>query len=173
MSKNQYSNNPSKNHNINGMIDDYGFPGGRHGEHQEQRRDQGRRPRKDTRKQEAQEKQHEMHQMKRETEDILAQLEKQIDEDASNIGLVIAGLFKTLTLAHSVLPSMDLTTDLFHINVDMASISVNVFNPACLNCPDCSECNGEDESFFDDDFDDGFDDYDEDDDEEDSYEFDD
>ena len=137
------------------------------GNNHEQRRDQHRRPRKETGKHDAHEKQR-VKQQRMKQEDILTELEKQIDEDASNIGLVIAGLFKTLTLAHSVLPSMDLTTDLFHINVDMASISVNVFNPACLHCPDCSECNGEDESFFDDDFDEVFDD-----DEDDSYEFDD
>ena len=139
------------------------------GNNHEQRRDQHRSPRKETGKHDAHEKQR-VKQQRMKQEDILTELEKQIDEDASNIGLVIAGLFKTLTLAHRVLPSMDLTTDLFHINVDMASISVNVFNPACLNCPDCSECDGEDKSFFDDDFDDDFDD-EEDDDEEASYEF--
>lgn len=138
------------------------------GNNHEPRRDQHRRPRKETEKHDAHEKQRVKQQMNHQTEDILAQLEKQIDEDASNIGLVIAGLFKTLTMAHSVLPSMDLTTDMFHINVDMASISVNVFDPACLNCPGLHECSGEGESFFDDRFDD-----DEDDDEEGGYEFDD
>lgn len=60
----------------------------RHGHRQAQRRSQ-----KESRKQEPQEKQRSMKQ-----EDILDQLEKQIDEDASNVGLVISHRSSKLSL---------------------------------------------------------------------------
>lgn len=134
------------------------YPGSHTGNRHEQHQHPIRQ--KDRERQETQEK----HQMKRETEDILTQLEKEIDEDASNIGLVVACLFKTLTMAHSALPCMDLETDLFHIVVDEASISVIVFDPECVKRHGFPECGREGGNDFDEDFDD-FDD------EEDGYEF--
>ena len=135
----------------------------RHGHRQAQRRSQ-----QESRKQDPQEKQRSMKQ-----EDILDQLEKQIDEDASNVGLVIAQIFKTLVVAHGALPAMDLKTDLFHVVVNEACISVDIFDPDCVKCPAFQECCGENDSGddrfggsgfwgdFDDDDSDEYDEYDE------------
>lgn len=99
-------------------------------------------------------------------EDILTELEKQIDEDASNIGLVIASVFKTLAVAHGALPCMDLKTDLFHLVVNEACISVNVFDPECVKCVGFPDCLDEEDSNYDD-----YDDSDDFDEEDEEYEF--
>ena len=68
---------------------------------------------------------------------------------------------------------MDLKTDLFHVVVNEACISVDVFDPDCVKCPAFQECCGENDSGddlfggsgfwgdFDDDDSDEYDEYDE------------
>ena len=107
-------------------------------------------------------------------EQILDRLERQIDEDAAGIGIVVAEVFKTLAMAHGALPSMDLKTDLFHIVVNEACISVDVFNPDCVECPSFPVCCDEDhDEDHDCGYDGGFGGFGDFDDEEDGYEFDD
>ena len=127
-------------------------PDHHHGNRQTEHRNQRPIKQRETGKQEAQEKHQRMKQ-----EDILAELEKQIDEDASNIGLVIASVFKTMSVAHGMLPNMNLKTDRFHIVVNEACISVNVFDPECVKCPGFPGCFDDgDDNDFDDDFDHDF-----------------
>ena len=133
------------------------YTGNRHGDHgnrQEQHLKHHPMKQKKAERREAQEKKR---------EDILTELEKQIDEDASSIGLVIASVFKTLAVAHGALPCMELKTDLFHIVVNEACISVDVFDPECVKCPGFPDCLDEEDSDYDD-YDDS-DDFDEEDEE--------
>jgi hypothetical protein len=56
-----------------------------------------------------------------------------IDMEAADIGLAIAGLFKTLVLAAVRLPNMEMYSDLISVVVDDDSITVSV---AGLSCKD-------------------------------------
>ena len=52
-----------------------------------------------------------------------------IDRDAAHIGLTIADIFKTLTVAAAALPNMDLDTDSMYLSVDEDGIIVSIQFP--------------------------------------------
>ncbi len=75
------------------------------------------------------------------------ELVKAMDEDAKHIGLTIADLYRTVTMAMASLPDMELHTELIRLSVTDHGITVHVGH----DCRGCHEC------------DDDYDDYDEDD----------
>ncbi len=75
------------------------------------------------------------------------ELVKAMDEDAKHIGLTIADLYRTATMAMASLPNMELRTELICLSVTEHGITVHVGH----DCRGCHEC------------DDDYDDYDEDD----------
>ena len=56
----------------------------------------------------------------------MEELGKGIDREMAAAGLVIGDLFKTVSIAATHLPNMELHTDVLHVTVDEDSISVTV-----------------------------------------------
>jgi len=61
----------------------------------------------------------------------IEELSHGIDMEAADIGLDIAGLFKTLVLAAVRLPNMEMYSDLISVVVDDDSITVSVTGLSC------------------------------------------
>ena len=61
----------------------------------------------------------------------IEELSHGIDMEAADIGLAIAGLFKTLALAAVRLPNMEMYSDLISVVVDDDSITVSVTGLSC------------------------------------------
>lgn len=61
----------------------------------------------------------------------IEELSHGIDMEAADIGLAIAGLFKTLVLAAVRLPNMEMYSDLISVVVDDDSITVSVTGLSC------------------------------------------
>ena len=63
-----------------------------------------------------------------------------IDDDAANIGLAIATIYKTVMMAACRLPNMELHTESICLSVDDDGISVHIGRPGCFkNHPDEEE----------------------------------
>jgi len=69
------------------------------------------------------------------------ELRAAIDENAADIGLTIAALYKTVTMAVCHLPNMELHTESICLSVNDDGISVHIGHPGCFkNHPDGEEC---------------------------------
>lgn len=71
------------------------------------------------------------------TDDTLKELERKIDAGAAHIGLVIADIFTFLTQSATMLPDMELHTELLDLTVDDNGISVYIKHP-------CNSSDGDD-----------------------------
>lgn len=70
--------------------------------------------------------------MKKPEEMTRAELEAAIDENAADIGLTIAAIYKTVTMAACHLPNMELHTESICLSVDDDGISVHIGRPGCF-----------------------------------------
>ncbi len=67
--------------------------------------------------------------MKKPEEMTHEELSTAIDEDAMGIGLAIAAIYKTVTMAVSHLPNMELHTEIICLSVDDEGISIHIGRP--------------------------------------------
>ncbi len=91
----------------------------------------------------------------------MEELEKAMDQDAKRIGLTIAELYRTVTMAMGSLPNMELHTKLISLSVTDCGITVRV-GPDCRGCDehDATDDNADDNADNDDYEEDDMDDFD-------------
>ncbi len=86
----------------------------------------------------------------------MEELEKAMDQDAKRIGLTIAELYRTVTMAMGSLPNMELHTKLISLSVTDCGITVHV-GPDCRGCADDADDaddNDDNDNYEEDDMDD-------------------
>ena len=64
----------------------------------------------------------------------IEELVEAMDKDATRIGLTIAELYRTVTMAMASLPDMELHTETICLSVDDRGITVHVGNPHRGSC---------------------------------------